>query len=398
MSPASPTGADETRAIRTGIPPSHHREHSEALYLTSSFTFENAEEARAMFAGEREGSIYTRYSNPSVDAFVEKMCALEEAEGGVAVASGMSAIFTTFAALLGQGDEVFSARSVFGSTHQILTQILPRWGIGHVYGEITRPETWADLVTERTRLCYVETPSNPTLDLIDLDWLSGFCTERGITLVVDNIFATPVLQKPIRHGADLVIHSATKYIDGQGRGIGGVIVGREELVEQVRFFARHTGPALSPFNAWMFSKGLETLPLRIRQHSANALVLARFLEGRSDVEAVRYPHLPSHPQYALARRQMALGGGIVTFIAEGGLERGRRFLDALEMASLTANLGDTRTIATHPASTTHSKLSEAERQAVGIEPGTVRISVGLEHADDILADVAQALDRSGGGV
>lgn len=394
MNPASPTGADETRAIRTVIPPSSNREHSTSVYLTSSFTFENAEQARAMFAGEEEGSIYSRYSNPSVDEFVMKMCALEEAEDGVAVASGMSSIFTTYGALLNQGDEVLSSRSVFGSTHQIMTQILPRWGIGHVYGEITAPETWAGLVTERTRLCYVETPSNPTLDLLDLDWLSRFCRERGIILVVDNIFATPILQKPMRHGADLVIHSTTKYIDGQGRGIGGVIVGRKDLVEEVRFFARHTGPALSPFNAWMFSKSLETLPLRIHRHSENALVLARFLEDHPAVEAVRYPHLPSHPQYELGKRQMTHGGGIVTFIVQGGLDRGRRFLDGLEMASITANLGDTRTIATHPASTTHSKLSEEERQAVGITPGTVRISVGLEHPDDVIADIAQALDRS----
>ncbi len=389
-----PPQGDATRVIRTQAGASPHREHATSLYLTSSFTFESAEHARALFANEVEGSIYSRYSNPNTDEFVARMCVLEGAADGVALASGMSAIFTTFAGLLGAGDEILSSRSVFGSTHQLLTQILPRWGITSRYVGQTAPDTWADAVTERTRLVYVETPSNPALDLVDLDWLAEFCRARGLILVVDNIFATPIFQKPLRHGADLVVHSATKYIDGQGRGIGGVVVGKAEWIEKLRFFARHSGPSLSPFNAWMFSRSLETLEIRVRQHAASALALATWLETQPGVAGVRYPFLPSHPQYALARRQMSGGGGIVTFEAEGGLEGGRRFLDRLQMLSKTANLGDSRTIATHPASTTHSKLTDAERAAVGITPGLVRISVGLENVEDIVADIAQALGES----
>ncbi len=388
--PPRPEG-DTTRTIRTQTPASGHREHATSLYLTSSFTFDDAEHARALFAGEAEGSIYSRYANPNTDEFVARMCVLEDAEAGVAVASGMSAIFTTFAGLLSAGDEILSSRSVFGSTHQVLTQILPRWGITCQYATLTDTASWEAGVTDRTKLVYVETPSNPALDLVDLEWLGDFCRSRGLLLVVDNIFATPVLQKPMHYGADLVVHSATKYIDGQGRGIGGVIVGRSEPVETLKGFARHSGPALSPFNAWMFSKSLETLAIRMERHSASALRLAEHLETLDAVAWVRYPHLPSHPQYALARRQMKAGGGIVTFEVAGGLEAGRRFLDGLQMLSKTANLGDSRSIATHPASTTHSKLSDDERRAVGITPGLVRISVGLEDPDDIVADVAQAL-------
>ena len=384
----------ETAAIRARAEQTSNREHSVPIYLTSSFTFEDAEQARAMFAQEVEGNIYSRFTNPNVDEFVDKMCALEGTEEGVATASGMSAVFTCFAGLLNAGDEVLSSRSVFGSTHQLLTGILPRWGIGHRYGRITEPQTWESLVTERTRLVYVETPSNPTLDLVDLQWLGAFCRERDLILVVDNIFATPVLQRPADYGADIVIHSATKYIDGQGRGLGGVILGKKRLIADIRAFARHSGPCLSPFNAWMFSKSLETLALRMERHSDTAERLARHLEDHADVERVIYPHLPSHPQYELARRQMKRGGGIVTFVARGGVERGRRFLDALQMCSLTANLGDTRTIVTHPASTTHSKLTEDERQEVGIEPGLVRVSVGLEHVEDIISDLEHALRAS----
>ncbi|MEZ4698867.1 MAG: aminotransferase class I/II-fold pyridoxal phosphate-dependent enzyme [Rhodothermales bacterium] len=385
---------EETRAIRTQTERSTQREHATSIFMTSSFLFDDAEHARALFAKERSGNIYARYSNPSVDEFVVKMCELEEAADGIAVASGMSAVFTGLAGLLKSGDHILASRSVFGSTHQILTQLLPRWGITHSYADIEAPERWEALIQPNTKICYVETPSNPALDLIDLDWLAGLCKARGVLLFVDNIFATPILQKPMRHGADLVMHSATKYIDGQGRGIGGVILGSAEIIEPIRFFARHTGPSLSPFNAWMFSKSLETLAVRMERHCANALALARFLEGHPGVEFVKYPYLPSHPQHELARRQMSAGGGVVTFGVKGGIEQGRRFLDALALCSLSANLGDTRSIATHPASTTHSSLSEEDRQAVGILPGLVRISVGLEHIDDIVADIDQALNRS----
>jgi O-succinylhomoserine sulfhydrylase len=384
----------ETAAIRSQTEASAHREHATAIYMTSSFTFEDAEHARALFAKEVEGAVYTRYSNPSVDEFVAKMCALEGTEDGIAVASGMSAVFTPLAALLSRGDHVVASRSVFGSTHQVITQLLPRWGIEHDYAEITDPASWEAAFRPETRVCYVETPSNPALDLVDLERLAAICRERDTIFIVDNIFATPILQRPVEFGADLVMHSATKYIDGQGRGIGGVILGRKDLIEDIRFFARHSGPALSPFNAWMFSKSLETLDVRMARHCDNAEKLAEFLSDRPEVSEVRYPHLPSHPQYELARRQMSRGGGIVTFTLKGGLDQGRSFLDTLRMCSLTANLGDSRTIATHPASTTHSSLAEEERLAVGITPGLVRISVGLEHIDDIVDDVEQALEAS----
>lgn len=391
----TPSFHDETAGIRVRIPSSHQREHATGIYMTSSFEFEDAEQARALFANEIPGNIYSRYSNPNTDEFVQRLCALEQTEDGIAVASGMSAIFTCFAALLESGDQVLSSRSVFGSTHQVLTQILPKWGIHCHYGDVTAfPQDWEALVTPSTKLCYVETPSNPALDLIDLSALAQFCQRRGIILVVDNIFATPILQKPALHGADIVIHSATKYIDGQGRGIGGVILGKAALIEKIRFFARHTGPSLSPFNAWMFSRSLETLSLRMEKHCEQAATLAHWLFEHEDVETLKYPHHPSHPQYALAKTQMKGGGGIVTFMIKGGLDRGRRFLNHLKMISHTANLGDVRTIATHPASTTHSKLSEQERLAVGIQPGLIRISVGLEHCDDIIRDLDQALIAS----
>ncbi len=384
----------ETKLIRTQTAASGHREHSSSIYMTSSFTFENAEQARAMFAKEEDGFIYTRYDNPNVDEFVAKMCQLEGADDGVPVASGMSAVFTALAGLLNQGDHVLACRSVFGSTHQILTKILPKWGISHTYADISRPEEWASLVQPNTKMCVVETPSNPALDLIDLEWLGNFCQERGIILLVDNVFATPLLQNPLAFGANLVMHSTTKFIDGQGRGIGGILVGDQQYIDEIRFFARHSGPALSPFNAWMFSKSLETLSVRLDRHCDNAERLAEYLADHPAVNFVKYPHHRSHPQYELAKRQMKRGGGLVTFELAGGLEQGRAFLDALEMLSLSANLGDTRTIATHPASTTHASVGEEGRLAVGITNGMVRISVGLEHPDDIVRDVEQALERS----
>ena len=384
----------ETDLVRIQAEQSGYREHVSPIYLTSSFTFDDADQGRALFAREIEGCVYSRYSNPSVDEFIDKMCVLEEAEAGVAVASGMSGIFTPLAGLLNSGDHVLACRSVFGSTHQILTRIFPRWGIEHSYGDIDRTEEWADLVRPSTRLCLIETPSNPSLDLIDLDWLGAFCRERDIILFVDNVFATPLLQKPIRYGADLVMHSATKYIDGQGRAIGGVVVGKKRLIDDVALFARHSGPALSPFNAWTFSRSLETLAVRMDRHCTSAAALADYLFEHPDVESIKYPHHPSHPQYDLAKRQMSMGGGVVTFMVKGGIDRGRRFLDALELCSLTANLGDVRTIATHPASTTHSSLTEEERRSVGILPGLIRISVGLEHIDDIIADIERSLERS----
>lgn len=385
---------EETLSVREQTPRGAEREHSTPIFMTSSFVFESAEQARAMFAEELPGNIYTRFSNPNTDEFVRKMAALEHLEDGFATASGMSAIFTSMAALLKSGDHVVCARSVFGSTHQILTQIFPRWGIDFTYVDIADQYNWQKAFKPNTKMLFLETPSNPALDIIDLEYVGKICKQANVLLNVDNCFCTPVLQKPADFGADIVIHSATKYIDGQGRALGGVILARKDLMKEIRFFARHTGPALSPFNAWLFSKSLETLEIRMQRHSENALRIAEKLQGHAEIEKVIYPFLPDHPGYALAKRQMSAGGGIVTIIVKGGIDRGRRFLDNLEMLSHTANLGDTRTIATHPASTTHSKLTDAERAAVGILPGMVRISVGIENVDDVLADIEQALKAS----
>jgi O-succinylhomoserine sulfhydrylase len=385
----------ETDAIRHQEPRTHNREHSVPLYLTSSFLFDDAEQARALFADELPGNIYTRFSNPNNSELIGKICRLEEAEDGLACASGMSAIFTSLGALLRSGDHLLASRALFGSTHQILNQILPKWGITTTYVDLQTPDAWAAAVQPTTRLVLVETPSNPGLELIDLAWLADFCRQYGLLSVVDNCFATPYLQQPLRFGLDLVTHSATKFIDGQGRVIGGLIAGRADLLQQIRFFARHTGPSLSPFHAWIFSKSLETLAVRMDRHCDNAEGLARWLEARPEVEQVLYPFLDSHPQVELARRQMKRGGGVVSFVLRGGIDAGRSFLNRLQLLSHTANLGDTRTTATHPASTTHSKLTEEDRRAVGISPGLIRISAGLEHLDDLKADLAQALEGEG---
>ena len=384
----------ETNAIRTQAERSSFREHSAPIYMTSSFVFEDAEQARAMFADEIQGNIYTRFSNPNNDEYITKLCQMEGCEDGLATASGMAAMFISLAALLDQGDHVLASRSLFGSTHQVMTSILPRWGISHTYVDIMDPAAWEAEIKENTKMIFVETPSNPALDLIDLEWLGKLAKKHNILLAVDNCFATPYIQQPAKFGADIVAHSATKFIDGQGRCIAGAVLGTKEVIQKIRFFARHTGPALSPMNSWILSKSLETLAVRMDKHCENALKLAEFLEGHDEVEFAKYPFLPSHPQYELAKKQMKLGGGIVTFEVKGGIERGRKFLNELKMLSLSANLGDTRSIATHPASTTHSKLSDEERMAVGISPGLVRISVGLETISDIIEDIDQALNNS----
>jgi O-succinylhomoserine sulfhydrylase len=384
----------ETGAIRNQHERSQFREHSVPLYLTSSFVFDDAEQARAMFADEIQGNIYSRYSNPNTNEFVEKLCQMEGTEDGIATASGMAAMYSSMTALLKAGDHVLSCRSVFGSTHQILNTLYPRFNISHTYVDINKPETWEAHIQKNTKLIFVETPSNPALDLIDIEWAAKLANKHNLILNVDNCFATPYLQNPAKLGAHIVTHSATKFMDGQGRVIGGVILGKKELIKEIRFFTRHTGPSMSPFNAWVLSKSLETLAVRMERHCQNALALAAFLEKQADVVSVKYPHLPSHPQYALAKKQMRLGGGLVTFEVKGGLNQGRNFLNALKMISHTPNLGDTRTIAIHPASTTHSKLTEEERAAVGITSGLIRIAVGLENVQDIIADVQQAIVTS----
>jgi len=384
----------ETNAIRTQTGKSANREHSVPLYLTSSFTFEDAEQMRAMFADEQDGNIYSRFTNPNTSELIEKMCMLEGAEAGFATATGMAAVFASFMALLKSGDHIVSSSSIFGSTHTVLTKFLPKWGITCSYADVNKPETWEGLIKDNTRMIFVETPSNPGLDIIDLQWLGNLANKHNVILNVDNCFATPFIQRPTEFGAHLVTHSGTKYLDGQGRVMGGIVVGKKELIKEIHTFCRSTGPALSPFNAWTLSKSLETLAIRMERHSQNAHKLAGLLENHPEVAQVRYPFLLSHPQFEIAKRQMSMGGGIVSFEIKGGIERGRRFLDALQMCSLTANLGDTRTIATHPASTTHSKLTDAERLSVGITPGMVRISAGLENIIDIVADIEQALERS----
>jgi O-succinylhomoserine sulfhydrylase len=384
----------ETKAVRTQTERTDFREHSVPLYLTSGFIFDDAEQARALFADEIPGNIYTRFSNPNNTEFIDKLCLLEGTEDGIATASGMSAMFTSMIPFLRSGDHILACRSLFASTHQILTQIFPRWGITHTYAEIDQPETWEGLIQPNTKIIFVETPSNPSLDLIDLVWLGKLAEKHKLILNVDNCFATPYLQSPAKFGAHIVTHSATKFIDGQGRVIGGAILGTKDLIKEIRFFARHTGPCMSPLNSWILSKSLETLSVRMDRHCDNALRLATTLEQHADVLKVKYPFLPSHPQYELAKRQMRLGGGMVSFELEGGIDRGRNFLNALQMISHSTNLGDTRTIATHPASTTHSKLTEEERKAVRISPGLIRMSVGLESYDDILRDVLQAMATS----
>ena len=382
----------ETNAIRSQHERTQHREHSVPLYLTSSFVFEDAEQARALFADEIPGNIYTRFSNPNTTELINKLCLLEGTEDGIATASGMAAMYISMAALLKTGDHLLASRSVFGSTHQILTTIFPKVGISHTYVDIAdTPEKWEQKIQPNTRMIFVETPSNPALDIIDLEWLGGLAKKRNLILNVDNCFSTPYLQNPAKFGAHLVTHSATKFMDGQGRVIGGAVLGTKELIKEVRFFARHTGPSMSPFNAWILSKSLETLAVRMDRHCENALTLAKHLEPHPEVLNVKYPLLPSHPQYHLAKKQMKLGGGVVTFEIKGGIERGRKFLNSLKLISHSANLGDTRTIATHPASTTHSKLTDMERAAVGITPGLIRISVGLENIKDIIADMDQAI-------
>lgn len=381
----------ETVAIRAQMPTTAEREHSTPLFLTSSFRFNDAEHARALFTEEVAGNVYSRYANPNTDEFVHKLCLLEGGEDGIATASGMSAVFVALASRLSSGDHVLASRALFGSTHQLLTRVLPRWGITFTYVDGNDSAVWKAAVRPETKMLFVESPSNPGLDLLDLRMLGDIAREREIPLVVDNCFATPYLQRPIELGASVVVHSATKFIDGQGRVLGGAIVGEKTFIADCRFFARHTGPAMSAFNAWVLSKSLETLALRMDRHCSNALTLAQHFEGHAQLESVRYPFLPSHPQHALARKQMSQGGAIVVLVVKGGIERGRRFLDAIKLCSHTPNLGDTRSIVTHPASTTHSKLSVQERAAVGISDGLVRVSVGLEHIDDIIADIEQAL-------
>ena len=382
----------ETDAIRTQIERTAFLEHSSPIYMSSSFVFEDAEDMRASFAEEKDRNVYSRYSNPNTSELIDKVCKMEAAEDGFAFSSGMAAVFSTFAALLNSGDHIISARNIFGSTHTMFTQFFPKWNISHSYFKLDEVDTIEALIRPETKLIYAESPTNPGVDIIDLEKLGEIARRNNLLLVIDNCFATPYLQQPIRFGADLVIHSGTKLMDGQGRVLAGITVGRADLIDQIYRFSRITGPSLSPFNAWVLSKSLETLAVRVDRHCDNAMKVADFLESHPKVNWVKYPFLKSHPQYQLARKQMKAGGCVVAFEVHGGKEGGRRFFDAVKVLSLSANLGDTRSIVTHPSSTTHSKLSQEDRQTCGITDGMVRISVGLEHVDDIIQDIGQALE------
>jgi O-succinylhomoserine sulfhydrylase len=383
----------DTRAVRAGIHRSQFNEHSEALYLTSSFVFENAAQAAARFANTEPGYVYSRFSNPTVTGFQERLAALEGAESCVATASGMSAILATVMGLMKAGDHIVSSPSIFGATVQLFTTVLAKFGVETTFVESVDPHAWQRVMRPTTRLLFLETPSNPITEVADIAALAAVAKRGGALLAVDNCFCTPALQLPLALGADLVIHSATKYLDGQGRVLGGAVLGRRELIMDGVFgFLRTAGPSLSPFNAWVLLKGLETLRIRMEAQSAAAWELARWLEGHPRVERVYYPWLESHPQHALAKRQQRSGGAIVSFDVRGGKERAWRVVDATRLISITANLGDTKTTITHPASTTHGRISAEARKAAGIGDGLLRVAVGLESVADVRADLARGLD------
>lgn len=382
----------ETEAIRGQMERSQYLEHSAPIYMTSSFVFEDSEDMRASFAEEKHRNIYSRYSNPNTSELIHKVANMEGVEDGVAFASGMSAIYTTFAALLSSGDHILSCRAVFGSTHTLYTQFFPKWNIEHSYFDPGDFETLKAQLKPNTKILYVESPTNPGVTVLDLEKLGDFAKKNNLLFIVDNCFATPYIQQPAKLGAHLVIHSSTKLMDGQGRVLGGITVGSHDLIDRIYRFARITGTALSPFNAWILSKSLETLAVRLEAHSKNALILAEKLEQHPNINWVRYPFMKSHPQYEIAKKQMKLGGSIIAFEVKGGVAAGKRFIDHIKLCSISANLGDTRSIITHPASSTHAKLSSEERLAVEITDGMIRLSVGLEHTDDVWNDLVQALE------
>lgn len=385
----------ETNAIRMQMDRSGNLEHSTPLYLTSSFVFEDAEDMRASFAEEKDRNIYSRYANPNTSELIRKVCQMEGAEAGFAFASGMAAVYSTFAALLESGDHIVSCSSVFGSTMSLYQNFFPKWQIStdlfHVNDSAASIEA---LIKPQTKLIYVESPTNPGVDVLNLQMIGDIAAKHGLIFIVDNCFASPYLQQPISFGAHLVVHSATKLIDGQGRVLGGITVGEATLIDKIYRFSRISGPAMSPFNAWVLSKSLETLGVRVDRHCENALALAQFLDAHDSVKMVKYPFLKSHPKYAIAKKQMKAGGAVVAFELEGGLDNGKKFFNSIQMLSLSANLGDSRSIVTHPASTTHAKLSPEARLEAGITDGLIRVSVGLEHIADIIKDVSQAIEKA----
>ena len=379
----------DTLAVRAGQIRTDQLEHSDAIFPTSSFVYGSAAQAAARFGGEEPGNIYSRFTNPTVQAFEQRIAAMEGGERAVATASGMAAILSTCMALLKSGDHVVCSRGVFGTTNVLFQKYLARFGVETTFVSLTDMEAWRAAVRPDTRMLFLETPSNPLCEVADLAQLSALAKAQGALLVVDNCFCTPVLQRPLEHGADIVIHSATKYLDGQGRCVGGVVVGPRALMDEVYGFIRSAGPTMSPFNAWVFQKGLETLPIRMRAHCNNALELANWLESQPNVERVFYAGLESHPQHQLAKKQQDGFGGIVSFLVKGGREEAWRFIDATRMISITANLGDVKTTITHPATTTHGRLSPEDKDKAGITENLIRLSVGIEAIDDLKTDLTR---------
>ncbi len=377
----------ETDAVRAGIERSQFGEHSEGLFLTSSFVFKNAQEAAKRFSGEEPGNVYSRFTNPTVKAFEERLASLEGAEQCIATSSGMSAILATFMALCKPGDHVVVSKSIFGTSVQLFNNFLAKWGLNISFVDLPDLNAWEAATTKNTKFYFLETPSNPLTEIVDLKKLSQLAKSKKVKLIVDNCFCTPALQKPIDHGADIIIHSATKYLDGQGRCLGGAVLGKKRLMNEIYTFLRNSGVTLSPFNAWVFLKGLETLKIRMAQQSDNAIKLATYLEKNKNISKVYYPGLKSHPQYNTALAQQSTGGAVLSFVVKGGQKAAWQVINKTKLMSITANLGDTKTTITHPATTTHSRLTQEQRDDAGIDDGLVRIAVGLEHIDDIIADL-----------
>jgi O-succinylhomoserine sulfhydrylase len=377
----------ETDAVRAGIERSQFGEHSEGLFLTSSFVFKNAQEAAKRFSGEEPGNVYSRFTNPTVKAFEERLASLEGAEQCIATSSGMSAILATFMALCKPGDHVVVSKSIFGTSVQLFNNFLAKWGLNISFVDLPDLNAWEVATTKNTKFYFLETPSNPLTEIVDLKKLSQLAKSNKVKLIVDNCFCTPALQKPIDHGADIIIHSATKYLDGQGRCLGGAVLGKKRLMNEIYTFLRNSGVTLSPFNAWVFLKGLETLKIRMAQQSDNAIKLATYLEKNKNISKVYYPGLKSHPQYKTALTQQSTGGAVLSFVVKGGKKAAWQIINKTKLMSITANLGDTKTTITHPATTTHSRLTQDQKDDAGIDDGLVRIAVGLEHIDDIIADL-----------
>lgn len=377
----------ETDAVRAGIERSQFGEHSEGLFLTSSFVFKNAQEAAKRFSGEEPGNVYSRFTNPTVKTFEKRLASLEGAEQCIATSSGMSAILATFMALCKPGDHVVVSKSIFGTSVQLFNNFLAKWGLNISFVDLPDLNSWEEATTKNTKFYFIETPSNPLTEIVDLKKLSQLAKLKKVKLIVDNCFCTPALQKPIEHGADIIIHSATKYLDGQGRCLGGAVLGKKRQMNEIYTFLRNTGVSLSPFNAWVFLKGLETLKIRMDQQSDNAMKLATYLEKNKKITKVYYPGLKSHSQHKIALSQQSSGGAVLSFVIKGGQKAAWQIINKTKLMSITANLGDTKTTITHPATTTHSRLTQEQRDDAGIDDGLVRIAVGLEHIDDIIADL-----------